>query len=113
MIRWLFVAATLALTACSPLAAQTIAIRTADTPEARPPTTADHVELVLGMAPTRPYTVLGVVAVESHFKDDPLALLRAGGARLGADAVMRVRLERVPGGVSTRGVAIAYVAAPH
>jgi hypothetical protein len=105
--------AALSLTACSRLAAQTIVVRTADTPAARPPTTPDHVELVLGMNPTRPYTVLGVVAVDSHFKDDPLALLRAGGARLGADAVMRVRLERIAGGVSTRGIAIAYVGEPH
>ena len=108
MRRALLVVAALALSACGRLPAETIVVRTAETPGARAPSAADHVQLVLGAKPSRPYAVLGLVAVDSHWHDDPLALLRAGAARLGADAVIRVRLERIAGGVSTRGVAIAY-----
>jgi hypothetical protein len=98
-----------ALSGCTRLPAETVVVRTADARGAHAPTRADHVELVLGTSPSRAYAVLGIVAVESHFHDDPPALLRAGAARLGADAVIRVRLERVPGGVATRGIAIAYI----
>jgi hypothetical protein len=111
MIRSIGMAAALALSGCVRLPAQTVVVRTADTDLPRAPTATARVELVIGAPPSHPYVVLGLVAVESHFHDDPLALLRAGAARLGADAVMRVRLERVPGGVGTRGVAIAYTGA--
>jgi hypothetical protein len=112
MIRPIGIVAALALSGCARLPAQTVVVRTADTPAPRAPTAADHVELVLGASPSRAYAVLGVVAVESHWHDDPFALLRAGAARLGADAVMRVRLERTPSGVGTRGIAIAYTGSP-
>ena len=113
MTRLFAFAAALALSGCARLPAQTVFVRTADTPGSRAPTEPEHIELVIGTSPSRAYAILGVVAVESHWRDDPLALLRAGAARLGADAVMRVRLERVQGGVATRGIAIAYTGEPH
>ncbi len=112
MIRPIGIAAVLALSGCMRLPAQTVVVRTAETPAPHAPTAASQVELVIGAPPSRAYVVLGLVAVESHWQEDPLALLRAGAARLGADAVMRIRLERIPGGVGTRGVAIAYTDQP-
>ena len=83
-------------------------LRTADAVDDRAAVAPDRVQLVLGIEPPAPYEIRGVVAADVHKGEDYFAALKAEAGRLGADAVMRVRMERGNGYVQVRGVAISY-----
>jgi len=100
----------LSATACSfplgprPPVASVVALPTEDAPS-RPPCAANHVKVAVGRVPSGSYDVLGVVAVRAYRGDDPLALLRAAGAQLGADVVTDVRMAPTRDATALSGVA--------
>jgi hypothetical protein len=82
-----------------------LAVRTADAPRYAP-TRPEAVDLVVGRAQAKGCEALGVVAIRAFHGDDPLALLRATAASLGAYVVADVAMQTTTNSISLAGIAL-------